>query len=370
MRDPSSVELVCLVLTGAQRDAARRLEAAHDGVVLAMLPGGDLASPSSSGIAAAHIPAVTPSLIVRTCRALRAHVRRSDRRVVLVVAQDVGVFERAVIAQARRSDAGTVLLPDGIVTSERFVGSGLRTAAIDVVDRGLAVVGLLAGRRAAMGSSRPDLCLSWGPGWRPVWDASRVATADVGAPRLDGLGVLPAGTGGLLVCSQPTWLREYGGEPSAAAWYGWIDALAASPQSRGSIRVRLHPVERDRHALSRLSPAARTVVSDSADLADDLRWSMAVVAPPSTVLVEAILTGRPAVCVAATPSIAALASTYPVFGNAGIPIVGTADVRDVGDVESFASLDRAALQSRFACNLGRATEAALEAIVDRFGTES
>jgi hypothetical protein len=359
-------DLLCLVVTSTQAEGVRRLAQFHEGEVMVVAPGGDIGPPSSVGDpSGAHVPKVTGALVWSTTRAIRRYVRSTRRSVCFVVGQDVGLFERAVIAQARRSGAAIVLMPDGIVSSERFVGADLRSAVFDAIDRGLTLSKILTGRRASMGSSQPDLCLSWGSGWNQVWGRHLLDAISTGCPRTDELpDIPPPDARRLLICSQPVWLRQYGGRASANAWYSWIDVLC-EPNVQ-DIRVRLHPIERDESASVTLSDWARARLSRSTAFVDDLAWAETVVAPPSTVLLEALAAGRNAACIASTPSVELLAASYPVFGEDAIPIIPSDAVRSFEDIPVLTKARREALLDRFLTNRGAAAAACAEGIRRHF----
>jgi hypothetical protein len=210
---------------------------------------------------------------------------------VLVAGQDVGTIERVAIASARRAGARVAIMPDGVFASERL-GAGRRPLerAISAADRALVAAGVLAGRRSDFGSTAPDMILSWGPGWEAPLQR-RAPTARIvncGSPRSDAFARLPPrpGEGRVLLCSQPLFLGQAVAPPSreTVAWYDWLTAMARVDDPR--VRVRLHPGERA--PAYPLPGGLRHLLGEPhRPLAEDLAWADVVLAPFSSVLVEA-----------------------------------------------------------------------------------
>jgi hypothetical protein len=218
---------------------------------------------------------------------------------VLIAGQDEGTIERASMAAARAAGARLVMLPDGIPTNVSTLPPLRRRPAWlvkNLIDRVLVRSRLLVGRRSDLFSSNPDLVVSWGRGWdaairRAAPDA---IIADCGSPRSDGLTAIapPPGVGNVLVCSQPLLLPQHDREPleaDVAVWYRWLSELGDAGDPR--IRVRLHPGEHaPRYRLpAELRPLA---AQPPRPVLEDIGWADIVIAPFSTVLVEALAAGR------------------------------------------------------------------------------
>lgn len=241
---------------------------------------------------------VTPKSLVRARQAVgRAFALAPTLAPVLVIGQDLGYLERATVAAAQARGARVILMPDGIIASKRVDGGGnrgLEAVARDAIDWILRSVGLLAGRREAFGSSEPSLVLSWGPGWDSTW-RTRCPHAEIlntGSPRADTYASMtqrPA-VGNVLVCSQPLLLpHHHEVKPQAEIWYQWLIELFKAGHPR--LRIRLHPSERSiRYPLP--LELASLGSAPAVPFLDDLRWADIVVAPFSSVLVEAAGTGR------------------------------------------------------------------------------
>ncbi len=231
--------------------------------------------------------------VVRAVRRLRARLKTADPG-VMVFPQDAGLVERACIAEARRSGWQIVLMPDGLVVSKvRTAGRWQR--AKDMADAILSRLGLLAGDRGRMGSSRPDLVLSWGKGWAEAWSAmapdSNVIV--VGSPRSSELETVAPrpGDGHLLFCSQPFSRIDRDLDRMERRWFAWIEDLARRDHGL-KVRLRLHPAELANGVDEQLAPELRARLSVGS-LAEDLTWSDLVVSPLSTVLLEGAGCGRP-----------------------------------------------------------------------------
>ncbi|HEX2508064.1 MAG TPA: hypothetical protein VHK23_07060 [Miltoncostaeaceae bacterium] len=232
----------------------------------------------------------------RAIGAARATLRRSLELAgaphpVLVAGQDVGTIERVAIASARRAGARVAIMPDGVFASERL-GAGRRPLerAISAADRALVAAGVLAGRRSDFGSTAPDMILSWGPGWEAPLQrrAPAARIVNCGSPRSDAFARLPPrpGEGRVLLCSQPLFLGQAVAPPSreTVAWYDWLTAMARVDDPR--VRVRLHPGERA--PAYPLPGGLRHLLGEPhRPLAEDLAWADVVLAPFSSVLVEA-----------------------------------------------------------------------------------
>ena len=235
---------------------------------------------------------ITPRAIHNARTTLRRAMEMSGSpHPVLVVGQDVGTIERVGIASARKGGARLAIMPDGVFSSARLTPAMPRpmALAIDAADRTLVAAGILAGRRSDFGSSEPDMILSWGPGWEGPMHrrVPGALIANTGSPRSDSFAALPARpeTGNLLVCSQPLSLTQSAAPArEVAAWYDWLTTMARVEDPR--VRVRLHPGERaPRYRLP--DGLQRLLAEPQHPLAEDLAWADVVLAPYSSVLVEA-----------------------------------------------------------------------------------
>ena len=314
---------------------------------------------------------VTPQAIIRARLVVgRAFALAPASSSVLVIGQDIGYVERAAVAAAQARGARLILMPDGIVASKRVDGAGHRglgAAARNAIDRRLRTVRLLAGRRDEFGASGPCLVLSWGPGWESTW-RTRCPGAEIlstGSPRADGYTTItqrPA-VGNVLVCSQPLLLPPQlrTVKPQAESWYRWLTELyeAGYPQ----LRIRLHPSERsDRYPLPSELISLRS--GPATPLLDDLRWADVVVAPFSSVLVEAMAAGRVPIAAGGTEVWGAFADNAFLAD----PRVPTIDFRLrptqnslIERAENAAALTES-LRDEFLANLGSAATAAAQAI--------
>jgi len=84
----------------------------------------------------------------------------------LITGQDTGPVQRAVLKLAKNMGIPTVLLPDGVASAP----SGGPPESSGLAARTLAKTGLSLPPAQHLGSSRPDIVLSWGPGWRSHWE--------------------------------------------------------------------------------------------------------------------------------------------------------------------------------------------------------
>jgi hypothetical protein len=232
----------------------------------------------------------------RAIGAARATLRRSLELAgaphpVLVAGQDVGTIERVAIASARRAGARVAIMPDGVFASERLAaGRRPLERAISAADRALVAAGVLAGRRSDFGSTAPDMILSWGPGWEAPLQrrAPAARVVNCGSPRSDAFARLPPrpGEGRVLLCSQPLFLGQAVAPPAraTAAWYDWVTTMSLVGDPR--LRVRLHPGERA--SVYQLPMGLRHLLGEpQRPLIDDLAWADVVLAPFSSILVEA-----------------------------------------------------------------------------------
>lgn len=274
----------------------------------------------SAAETAAHVPETDARRTVRLVRRLE-QLRRRFGRFVLVSGQDVGTLQRVAFSWAAVRGCGRALVPDGIAFAPPPHGTAPTSSMLGrmraLVDRS----GLLRGTPDALGGTDPDLIASWGSGWNALW-ASNAPTAQIavtGSPRLDELDALPpVGPGDrVLLASQPLWQGGFeAGPDDLDRWYGWLAASASALASSATVRVRLHPAEHGdadeyvaRHGLAPYLQGGL--------LAEALAWASHVVAPASTIVLEAAASGRRAALVAATPRVPEKWRSSPLFGADG-----------------------------------------------------
>ena len=300
--DAAPFGAVFMVVSGEQVEAAKAVARRLPFASYALNPYTDLTVPLAD-VDAIERPVgfvVTPRAIAAARRAVRrALALAGGRRAVLVAGQDSGTVERAAIATARAAGARFVMMPDGIATDVRALPPLRRRPAWlvkQLIDRALVASRVLVGRRDHIFSSNPDLVLSWGRGWdaairRAAPDA---VIADCGSPRSDGLASIapPPGVGNILVCSQPLLVPQHDHQPfekDVAVWYRWLSELDQARDPR--VRVRLHPEEHSPRY--RLPAALRPLAAQPPrPVLEDIGWADIVIAPFSTVLVEALAAGR------------------------------------------------------------------------------
>jgi hypothetical protein len=309
-----------------------------------------------------------PDGSVRRLLQMRAEVTRLVKVEgvgAVVLGQDSARPTRTVAAAARRCGAPTVVMPDGTVnrTPERLPRG--RELTVDTV---LRATRILAGVHGLIGGSHPDVVLSWGSGWDTYWReaAPRARIVDCGSPRSDALRTIDPPSAGTrtLVCSQPMWTYPFdaaGGSPQS--WYGWVTKLVAA-SAPGQLRVRLHPLEAERLADLPLGPEVRDLLSVE-PLAADLSWASSVVAPVSTVLVEAAGVGRPILAVQPEGLADAAYTGSPFFTDPQVTRVRLADVATWDLLQK--SLEAAAqaqvgLGERYLSGVGSASAACAAAI--------
>ena len=312
-----------------------------------------------------HIAPATFGRLRAVSAAVRAWAKANPGGVI-VTPQDVGLVYRRAIAVGRRAGLSIVLLPDGAVGDGKLSQRSLLGGAVPLADAVLRGLGLFAGVHGAMAASKPELVLSWGPGWDGVYAGRGVGTVvDVGNPRADGLDALPAPQDDrLLICSQPPWLPSIGGDPTAVHWYGWIERLVASAPE-GAVKVRLHPQERDRLHEMPVGPATRAVLTEGTTFHHDLGWSGAVMSWSSTTMIEAAGAGRPVISVAVNPVAGELARAY-VFNRDPRMVMVTPD--ELPDWPSAlavigkARVQQDGLADDYLVNVGSAAKAAAAAL--------
>jgi hypothetical protein len=354
-----------LVGAGPQLHSARRVSAYLERPAALL----DLWSATVVGLdagdGAGHVAPVTVGRLRAVAAAVKSWAAANPGG-ILVAPQDVGLVYRRAIAVGRRSGLTIALLPDGVVSDGKVTQRSLLGGVVPAADAVLRSAGLFAGVHGEMAASKPDLVLSWGPGWDGVYTARGAGRiADVGNPRADGLDALPAPEGDkLLVCSQPTWHAAIGGDPVAAIWYGFLERLVSgAPQ--GSVQVRLHPWERDRLAELPVGSATRAVLTEGTTFYQDLGWSSSVVSWGSTTMIEAAGARRPIVSVSPNEAAAELVRGYPFMRDPRMVMVRPDDLPDWPSV--LALLDKARAQQDgyaddFLVNVGSASQAAATAL--------
>lgn len=238
---------------------------------------------------------------------------------VVVLPQDVGLLQRIIVRRAKKAGASTVLMPDGVVSAGGVPnGSFLRRAVRVSLNQVLRAIGLVEGRAGDMGSSRPTKIFTWGHGWEKAFDSMPgTDVIPMGCPRMDDLNVVrkstPRDERRILICSQPlsipSWSRPY-----AARWYSFLERAMTQELPGAKVRVRLHPAER-RDALV---PSTIMEAQEWGPLRQDIEWSTIVMAPFSTVLVEALAAHRPIVALSPSAEFSKHAKKYPFFEDARV----------------------------------------------------
>ncbi len=313
---------------------------------------------------------ITPRAIHNARTTLRRAMELSGSpHPVLVVGQDVGTIERVGIASARKGGARLAIMPDGVFSSARLTPAMPRpmALAIDAADRTLVAAGILAGRRSDFGSSEPDMILSWGPGWEGPMHrrVPGALIANTGSPRSDSFAALPArpGAGNLLVCSQPLSLTQSAAPArEVAAWYDWLTTMARVEDPR--VRVRLHPGERaPRYRLP--DGLQRLLAEPQRPLAGDLAWADVVIAPYSSVLVEAAGASRVPISAGSTE----IWGDFAANAFLQDPRVPSVDFRTSPDLDALLDVAAAAapqvdaLRDDYLAHVGDASRLTAEAIM-------
>ena len=179
-----------------------------------------------------------------------------------------------------------------------FGGARRNVGPPQLADRILHRFGLVRGQADIIGASEPDVVCSWGTGWSRHWDAcaGRARVVVTGSPRNDMLREVSPPLGIIRVSCYAA--SRYGNNHSGlllmksmAGTSGlrrrWQLAALSYP-----VRIRLHPIEMERLAELPLSPHVHEVL-DRSSLGGALEWARwHVLAPASTILLEALATGR------------------------------------------------------------------------------
>jgi hypothetical protein len=294
-----------------------------------------------------HTPAPTPRLALRTALSIRRHGPS-----VLVIPQDMGLLQRIAARQNRLCGGITVLLPDGVVGAQAVTnGSRNRRIVGKAADRMLRSFGLVEGAAGSMGSSDPDVVMSWGPGWDSAFACSSSSTVlHAGCPRMDSLNGL-RGQGGsasssrrMLICSQPLHLPSWS-QPYAGSWYTFLSAVVADERFEGSVKIRLHPAE----FRSSNVPADVRAHGSTDSLGGDLKWASHVVSPFSTVLIDALAAGRAVASLSADAIFAEHVRRVPFFDDPMLPNAGW----DLDSVASTAFGDPLTLREKYLVRVGK-----------------
>ena len=365
--------MIFMVVSNEQLEAARAVAAHLPSAATVVNPYTAIAAPLDD-MTSVERPVgfvITPRAIhVARGTLLRALAVAGGPHPVLVIGQDVGTIERVAVAAARKAGTRVAIMPDGVFASVRLVGvKGGRplSMAIDAADRTLVAAGILTGRRSDPGSSAPDMVLSWGPGWEQALQrrAPAAQIVNCGSPRSDVFADLPRRprAGHVLVCSQPLSLGQTAAPPrEVAAWYAWLTSMAHSDDPR--VRVRLHPGERSpRYRLP--SPLQPLLDEPHRPLAEDLAWADVVLAPFSSVLVEAVGASRVPISAGSTAIWGSVAANS-FLEDPRVPSVDfrrSPDLESLLDVAAAAAPDTDALREDYLANVGDAARLTAGAIL-------
>ncbi len=292
----------------------------------------------------------------------------AHRRGIVVVPQDVGLVYRRVIAAARRAGARIAFLPDGAVSRGKVTARSPLGGLVPVADTILRRLGLVAGRHGEMAASRPDLVLSWGPGWDPIYrDHGITEVIDVGNPRADELARLPQPvTGKVLICSQPMDHAAIGGASAEAAWYEFLERMAETAPDN-SLAIRLHPMEKDKLDRLPLGVAAKARLTQSVSLAEDIGSVGAVVSWASTTMIEAAGAHRAVVSVAVNEAAARMAQGFVIQRDPRAVCVLSAELPHFVSLEAVIARARArqvGMAEDYLVNVGTAAKAVAAALDD------
>ena len=290
-----------------------------------------------------HWPEQGLRVVLELTRILRRELREVD---ALVLGQDAGRLQRVAARVARKASVPFAVVPDGALFDSR-AAIPLRARAEEAALRGS---GLTIGEPLRFGSTAPDLWCAWGDGWVPLLEqfSPRGSVAVTGSPRAAALATIrPARPQPerILLCSQPTWVHPFPpSETAGGSWYRWLDRIVCSAPA-GAVRVRLHPRERDIHEELELSPAVLDAATSQSSLADDLADSDAVVAPFSTVLIEAAATGRGVVSVVPERACVAVRDTSPAMADPALSVRVVDELPDLASVTDALVADGAINES-------------------------
>jgi len=275
-----------------------------------------------------------PKQGLRTIASLLVMLRRMLADVaVVVLGQDAGRLQRIVVQTARRRGARIVVVPDGAMFDGAPPVLPPRERREEAV---MGRLGIIAGRPLEFGSTSPDVWCAWGAGWVPMLQrfSPRGKVVVTGSPRAADLAGLPPRSGGaqrVLLCSQPTWVHPF--PPSTTAgptWYRWLEQVVQSAPE-GAVTVRFHPRERDIIGELGLGSALREAArAPRSSLAADLASHDAVVAPFSTVLLEAAGAGRRVLSVVPEPACKRTRFGCPAFVDPRLSVRLTSELPTFG----------------------------------------
>jgi hypothetical protein len=308
----------------------------------------------------AHVPTATPQRATALLLALEK-LRRAHGQIAIVTGQDVGILQRVALSWAKRRGCPSVLLPDGIAfeAGDEVHSPSMRSRLRSTVDRAL------VGDHRALGKSNPRLIMSWGEGWNDFWRA-HAPTAEIvvtGSPRADQLqsvkGVV-AGRCRVLLCSQPMWsLVPASTVGELRDWYRWLGRSAERLSGDVDVRIRLHPAELENSQTWSGHNLDRFILSEP--VKDELGWATHVVAPASTIALEASTLGRHVALVSAVDAICAVWERSPLFSVPKWTRI------DSSEPLSLDRLDfRPIPASDYLGNVGNATSSVVQALLDRF----
>lgn len=272
---------------------------------------------------------------------------------VTVIPQDVGLLQRILARSAKRAGSLVALMPDGVVAAgPNENGSKARLILRGLVDSIMNSVRLVEGRAGSMGSSDPHLLLSWGAGWNAAFAAARTSEVrHVGCPRMDQYSRIPSPeeATNLLICSQPLGIPSWS-RPHMAEWYAFLESLLDGAIPNCSVRVRLHPAERN----DRSVPERLRSMHLNQSLATDLEWASQVASPFSTVLVEALAAGRPFFALSRDDAFELHANRSPFFADDRIQVARW-NPKDIQNTLSRLTVSTE-LKKDYLCHAGRSAE--------------
>lgn len=302
-----------------------------------------------------RFPSHTPPLRLRVVYALsRTRFAHDD---LVVVPQDNGVLQRAVVAAARRSGAGVALLPDGVITRTRMHSQGgAHRRALDQLDMIGRGAGLVAGHPGVMGSTLPDLTLLWGLRWAEYLNrgGARGPTTAVGCPRMDALVDVPSAPdrSSVLICSQPLHVAPSWAVDAAPRWYARLTELFAQGSTDPRVRLRLHPREMQDDRV----PTSLKAIASHNSMRADIAAADVVAAPFSTALLEAAACGRSVVTLPYDERFAERSQEFAFLAPAWVPAVRWQEV----DADSLLGCENVSRRMTEDClvNVGTASEVA------------
>ncbi|NUS72301.1 MAG: hypothetical protein HOQ05_02735 [Corynebacteriales bacterium] len=360
-----SSAVLFVVGSGVQLDSARRVvtHLVRPAQALNIWDGsvGPLAEVKLPG----HMAPVTVDRLSSVSKATAAWAKANPGG-VLVTPQDVGLVYRRAIAAARRKRIKIAFLPDGAVSGGKVTGRSMLGGLVPVADAMLRGVGFVAGRHGEMGACRPELALSWGPAWSPVFaDRGAELIIESGNPRSDDLAnIEPPHAGRILLCSQPMDHAAIGGPVAATKWYEFVERIALSAPE-GDFAVRLHPAEADAFDALPIGAATKKHITAGTELSEDIAWSGALVSWASTTMMEAAGAGRAVVSLAVNDAAAEMARGYFFQRDPRVVSALTDAVPDFAALSALVVAARASqegLADDYLVNIGSAAKTAAAAL--------